>query len=169
MHDGKVIFNDLKENTRKSEIVAFTDGGKLLVGSYSLNELNKLNVSEAVSFGPALIVNGKPTIKEGDGGLGIAPRTAIGQKKDGTILMLTIDGRSIKSSGATLLDVQNILLEHGAYNASNLDGGSSSSMYYNGKLINNPCEKIIFNSSEIIVRKQKNGSGRVVSTFMVLP
>jgi len=154
IHDGKVIFNDLKDNARR-DMVAFTDKGILLVGSYSLNELNKLNATEAVSFGPALVVNGKPTITEGDGGWGIAPRTAIGQKKDGTIIMLTIDGRSVKSLGATLLDVQNILLEHGAINASNLDGGSSSTMYYNGKVINVPSDK--------------NGERKVVSTFMVLP
>ena len=154
IHDGKVIFNDLKDNTRRG-MVAFTDKGILLVGNYSLNELNKLNATEAVSFGPALVVNGKPTITEGDGGWGIAPRTAIGQKKDGTIIMLTIDGRSFKSIGATLLDVQNILLEHGAINASNLDGGSSSTMYYNGKVINVPSDKA--------------GERKVVSTFMVLP
>ncbi|WP_253200806.1 M56 family metallopeptidase [Clostridium sp. CF012] len=155
IHDGKVIFNGLKDNAKR-EMVAFTGKGILLVGSYSLNELKKLNATEAVSFGPALVVNGKPTITEGDGGWGIAPRTAIGQKKDGTIIMLTIDGRSVKSIGATLLDVQNILLEHGAINASNLDGGSSSTMYYNGKIINVPSDKT-------------TGERKVVSTFMVLP
>ncbi|MGH4122428.1 MAG: M56 family metallopeptidase [Clostridium sp.] len=155
MHDGKVIFNETKDNARKTQIIAFTDKGKLLVGFYSLNELNKLNATEAVSFGPALIVNGKPTIIKGDGGGGINPRTAIGQKKDGTVIMLAIDGRSIKSMGATLLEVQNILLDHGAVNASNLDGGSSSTMYYNGKVINNPSDS--------------KGERRVVSTFMVLP
>ncbi|MBZ9634790.1 M56 and phosphodiester glycosidase domain-containing protein [Clostridium sp. FP1] len=156
MHNGKVIFNDLEDNAIKTGIVAFTDKGILLVGNYSLNELKNLNTTEAVSFGPALIVNGKPTIKDGsEGGMGMAPRTAIGQKADGTVIMLTIDGRSVESLGATLLDVQNILLEHGAYNASNLDGGSSSSMYYNGKVINNPSDS--------------KGERVVVSTFMVLP
>lgn len=153
--DGKVIYKDLKDDTSKTDIVAFTDKGILLVGKYSLNELIKLNVSEAVSFDPALIVNGQPTITKGDGGWGIAPRTAIGQKKDGTVILLTIDGRSVKSIGATLLDVQNILLEYGVVNAANLDGGSSSTMYYNGKVINNPCDSA--------------GERKVPSTFMVLP
>ncbi|MCB2305546.1 phosphodiester glycosidase family protein [Clostridium estertheticum] len=155
MHDGKVIFNDIADNNIKGDIVAFTNKGTLLVGKYSLNELNKLNTTEAVSFGPALIVNGKPTITEGDGGWGIAPRTVIGQKKDGSVILLTIDGRSVKSLGATLLDVQNILLQYGAVYASNLDGGSSSTMYYKGKVINNPCDI--------------SGERKVVSTFMVLP
>ncbi|WAG65937.1 phosphodiester glycosidase family protein [Clostridium estertheticum] len=155
MNDGKIIYNDLKENTIKKDMVAFTGTGKLLVGKYSLNELNKLNVTEAISFGPALIVNGKPTITKGDGNWGIAPRTAIGQKKDGSIILLAIDGRSVKSLGATLLEVQNILLDYGAVNASNLDGGSSSTMYYNGKVINNPCDI--------------SGERKVASAFMVLP
>ncbi|MBU3155623.1 M56 and phosphodiester glycosidase domain-containing protein [Clostridium estertheticum] len=155
MHDGKIIFKDIADNNSKNNMVAFTGTGKLLVGKYSLNELNKLNVTEAISFGPALIVNGKPTITKGDGGWGIAPRTAIGQKKDGSIILLAIDGRSVKSLGATLLEVQNILLDYGAVNASNLDGGSSSTMYYNGKVINNPCDI--------------SGERKVTSTFMVLP
>ncbi len=155
IQDGKLIFNDIVDNNSKSDIVAFTNKGILIVGKYSLNELNKLNVGQAVSFGPALIVNGKPTITKGEGGWGIAPRTAIGQKKDGSVILLTIDGRSVKSVGATLLDVQNILLQYGAVNASNLDGGSSSTMYYNGKVINNP--------SDI------TGERKVASTFMVLP
>ena len=158
MHDGKIIFNDLKDNTSKIDIVAFTNKGKLLVGRYSLNELNKLNTTEAVSFGPALIVNGKPTITKDDGGWGLAPRTAIGQKKDGTILMLTIDGRNAKSKGATLLDVQNILLQYGAVNASNLDGGSSSTMYYNGKVINNPCGEVI-KSGEVMINDPDSKRG----------
>ncbi|MBW9151518.1 phosphodiester glycosidase family protein [Clostridium estertheticum] len=155
MQDGKVIFKDIADNNSKEDIVAFTNKGTLLVGKYSLNELNKLNTTQAVSFGPALIVNGKPTITKGDGGWGIAPRTVIGQKKDGSVILLTIDGRSVKSLGATLSDVQNILLQYGAVTASNLDGGSSSTMYYNGKVINNPCDI--------------SGERKVVSTFMVLP
>ncbi|MBU3190675.1 phosphodiester glycosidase family protein [Clostridium bowmanii] len=169
MHDGKVIFNDLKDNTSKSDIVAFTNKGILLVGKYSLNELNKLNVAEAVSFGPALIVNGKPTITQGEGGWGIAPRTAIGQKKDGSVILLTIDGRSVKSIGATLLDVQNILLQYGAVNASNLDGGSSTTMYYNGKVINTPCGKLIESGDKMIDDPGSKGEREVGSTFMVLP
>jgi len=56
----------------------------------SLNDLKKLNVTDAVSFGPALVVNGSGTIKSGDGGWGIAPRTAIGQRTDGAIILLAL-------------------------------------------------------------------------------
>ena len=78
-------------------------------------------------------------ITEGDGGWGVGPRTAIGQKKDGTVLFLVIDGRQPGYSiGATLRDVQDILFEKGCYIAANLDGGSSSTLYLNGKVVNKP-------------------------------
>lgn len=140
--DGKIISNDINNRNSKIDVMAMTKDGVLLVGPHSINEMMKLNVTEAISFGPALIVNGKTTIKSGDGGWGIAPRTAIGQKRDGTILMLVIDGRQAGSIGATLKDVQNIMLEYGAYNATNLDGGSSSTMFYDGEVINNPCDPL---------------------------
>ena len=100
-------------------------------------------MAEGVSFGPPLIMNGKKLITEGDGGWGVAPRTAIGQRKDGAILFLVIDGRQPGYSlGATLLDVQNILYEQGAYIAANLDGGSSTTLYFNGKVVNKPADML---------------------------
>jgi exopolysaccharide biosynthesis protein len=142
MSKGQVVYNDITNNNEKVDVVAMTKNGVLLVGPHSLNQLKSLGVTDAISFGPALVVNGKGTIKSGDGGWGIAPRTAIGQTKDGSILLLVIDGRQTSSIGATLRDVQNIMIQYGAVNASNLDGGSSSTMYYGGKLINNPCDPL---------------------------
>ena len=136
---GKVVYDDIKDLNQKRDCVAFTKSGKLLIGPYSINEMKKSVVTEAVSFGPAMIVNGKKAITTGDGGWGIAPRTAIAQKKDGTIILLVIDGREISSIGATLRDVQDVLYKAGAYNATNLDGGSSSTMFYNNEVINKPC------------------------------
>lgn len=94
-----------------------------------------MGVVEALSFRNTLIINGKP-IPYNEG---INPRTAIGQKQDGTIVLLVIDGRRGIKQGATLEEVENILLQRGVVNASNLDGGSSSTMYYKGKVINRPC------------------------------
>lgn len=143
MSGGQIKYNkDIKDSNEKVDIMAITKDGLLLVGPHSLNELTQLGATEAISFGPALVVNGKGTIKSGDGGWGIAPRTAIGQRKDGSILLLVIDGRQTRSVGATLRDVQNIMLQFGAINATNLDGGSSSTMYYEGEVINNPCDPL---------------------------
>lgn len=138
MSKGATIYNDYKNDSVKDDIVAMTKEGMLLVGKHTVNELKEKNVTDAVSFGPALIVNGRKTIKNGDGNWGTAPRTAIGQRKDGSILLLVLDGKHIKRLAATLRDVQDVLYEYGAYNASNLDGGSSTTMYYEGKVINEP-------------------------------
>lgn len=135
--NGKIIYNSLKKNEQTC-IAGITKDGVLLVGNYSIEEMEKLGISEAVSFGPALIVNGKKTITEGDGGWGTAPRTAIAQRKDGSILFLVIDGKYIGRLAVTLRELQDILYNYGAYNAVNLDGGSSSTMYYNGEVISNP-------------------------------
>jgi len=155
IHGGKVVYNQLKSESKKQDTVAFTEEGMLIVGKHSISQLKKMGVKEGVSFGPPLIVNGKPTIKKGDGGWGIAPRTAIGQKKTGEVLMLVIDGRSLNSLGATLKDVQDILLKYGAVNAVNLDGGSSTTMYLNRRVINSPSDKL--------------GERTVPTTFMVVP
>lgn len=156
IHDGKVIYNQYKKNEDvKQDTAAFTDEGMLIVGKHSIAQLKKLGVKEGVSFGPPLIVNGKPTIKNGDGGWGIAPRTAIGQKETGEVLLLVIDGRSLSSFGATLKDVQDVLLQYGAVNAVNLDGGSSTTMYFDNKVINKPSDKL--------------GERTVPSAFMVVP
>ena len=120
-------------------VVGLDDENKMIVSnSMTYSRMKQLNLQSAVSFGPVIIINGQPTIRSGDGGWGIQPRTAIGQKKDGTILMLVIDGRQADSLGATLKNVQDIFLQYGAYNAFNLDGGASTTMYYNSKLVNNP-------------------------------
>ena len=122
-------------------VVGLDDENKMIVSnSMTYSRMKQLNLQSAVSFGPVIIINGQPTIRSGDGGWGIQPRTAIGQKKDGTILMLVIDGRQADSLGATLKNVQDIFLQYGAYNAFNLDGGASTTMYYNSKLVNNPSD-----------------------------
>lgn len=138
---GKNICEDVNENF-KMNIMAFKEEGVLLVGEYTLKELKELKIRDALSFGPPLIIDGKGTIIKGDGGWGIAPRTAIGQRKDGSIILLVIDGRQPSSYGASLKDLQQILLQLGAYNATNLDGGSSSTMYYQGEILNNPSDPL---------------------------
>ena len=84
-----------------------------------------------------MIINGEPQNVSGVGG-GLNPRTAIGQTADGTILFLVIDGRQVNSIGASFADLQEIMIEHGAINASTMDGGTSSQLYYNGEVISVP-------------------------------
>src|SRR5574344_395480 len=122
-------------------IVGMDNDNKMVVSnSMTYSKMKQLNLRCAVSFGPVIIINGNSTIKSGTGGWGIQPRTAIAQRKDGAILMLVIDGRQKGSIGATLRQVQDILLENGAYNAFNLDGGASTTMVYNGNVVNSPSD-----------------------------
>ncbi len=79
-----------------------------------------------------LIINGE-SISVNGAGSGANPRTVIGQRKDGAVLMFVTDGRGASGHiGATAADLISVMKEYGAVNAANLDGGSSSSMYYNG-------------------------------------
>jgi exopolysaccharide biosynthesis protein len=122
-------------------LIGLNKQGVLFTGKYTSKQISEMKIVEGISFYPTLILNGKKQITSGDGGWGIAPRTAIGQKADGHILLLVIDGRQPQLSlGATLVDVQNILYDNGAITAANLDGGSSTTMYFQGKLINSPCD-----------------------------
>ncbi len=138
--NGQVIYKDCDEDT-PSNVVAFTKDGKLIVGDHSINELKALNVNEGVCFsGPTLIISGQKQIEDPQCD-GANPRTAVGQKEDGTVLFLVTDGRkNIVKLGASLYDLQEILFDHGAVNAGRLDGGYSSTMYYDGDVINSPNE-----------------------------
>lgn len=138
MTGGKVVFTDLKPNTKK-ETMAITKEGKMLVGKYSINELKALGVQEAVSFGPSLIRDGVPIQLNGeDASQGVAPRTAIGQRADGSIVMMVIDGRSIVDGlGCSITELQQLMLTEGkCVTAINLDGGKSATMYLNGEVVN---------------------------------
>ena len=141
LHNGKYLLGENVGPNEKVDFIGFTDKGQLIAGKYSKKKLAELGAKEGLTFGPPLIINGEKVIKHGDGGWGISPRSAIGQRKDGTVLFLVVDGRQPGYSiGATLADMQNIMYKQGAYIAANLDGGSSTTLYYNGKVVNKPAD-----------------------------
>jgi len=135
---GRILY---KDPVTTYGIIGLDRNNVLILGHYTKAQIKQMGIRDAVTFSPFLVVNGKPAITNGDGGWGIAPRTAIGQTRDGTILMLVIDGRQLDSLGATLKDVQDIMLQYGAYNVANLDGGASTVLYYNNQIINHPSSK----------------------------
>lgn len=140
MSGGEILYTD-QEGSIPQHIVGFTKEGTLIIGKYTIDDLLKLGVTDAVSFYPRVIANGKPLITSGDGGWGRAPRTAVGQKADGTVIFIVIDGRQTHSVGATLKEVQDIFLADGVINAGFLDGGASSEMVYNDELITKPSSR----------------------------
>jgi len=119
-------------------IAGFTQDNVLVVGNFSEEEALAAGIRDSLHTYPVLVLDGEPQITTGDGGWGIAPRTAIGQRLDGAVLLLTIDGRQWNSVGATQRQVQDIFVELGAHNAIGLDGGSSSAMYFRGDYLNRP-------------------------------
>ena len=103
---------------------------------------NQVKYRDAVQFSPAIIINGK-NVTDGSTGFGIQPRTAIGQTSDGSVLLMTVDGRQVGYSlGCTVGDCATFMLKYGAVQGSNLDGGSSTIMVYRDAIITKPANKI---------------------------
>lgn len=120
-------------------LIGFTTDNVLVLTKDTPQEYAKYDFRDTMNFGPFLIVNGKESFISGSGG-GVQPRTVIAQRKDGIVLFLVIDGRSIENGlGATLVDLTKILVRYKAWNAANLDGGGSTTLVANKKLVNNPC------------------------------
>ena len=116
------------------DVIGFDGDHVLHVGDMTGQDALNLGLVTAVSFpwGPVLIKDG---VKLENLGGGINPRTCIGQRADGAVLLLVVEGRHADSLGATYDDLAELLFEYGAVNAGNLDGGSSSIMIYQGEQI----------------------------------
>ena len=121
-------------------VIGFDNDNILHVGRMKGRDALELGIQNAVSFvthdglASSLVINGEVQTQNLAGG--VNPRTAIGQRADGAVLLLVLDGRSINTIGATMENTCDILLQYGAVNAANLDGGSSSVMVYDGEIIN---------------------------------
>ena len=152
--NGKVV-SDYTDAKMGGGFMGFTNENKFILGNMSKEEALKIGYRDAIEFGPYLIVNGKRSFIKGNGGWGIAPRSAIGQRQDGIVLFLVINGRLASSVGADMVDLCDIMENYGAYNAANLDGGSSSELVINNEIINTP------------VAGGKNGL-RDMSTFWIV-
>ena len=111
--------------------VGFNEDNILVVAkSMTPEKAEELNIRDGCEFGPPLIINGEVNMDAYNNASGFNPRTAIGQREDGAVIFVCIDGRQAGSVGGTYADVVDIMIEYGAVNACNLDGGSSSVMMY---------------------------------------
>ncbi len=138
VRDGEYITT--KSYAGTGGIIGFTEDDKLVLGKMSVAKAKELGIRDAVTFGPFLIVNGKASEVLGNGGWGTAPRTAIAQRQDGIVLFLVVDGRTATKPGADMDDLIEILQNYGAYNAANLDGGTSSVLVVNNVIVNDPID-----------------------------
>ena len=154
--NNQIVWSD---SDNKANIIGISNDNKLMLVTATGEEAIKMGMRDGLQFGPFLIVNGeKIKFNDSAGGYNKAARTAIAQRKDGVILFLVTEG--VHANGPKLSEVADTLEKYGAYNAANLDGGSSSQLVINGKLINKPLN--------VAGQEIKNGRS-VVSGFILLP
>mgnify|MGYP001186056640 FL=1 len=122
--------------------IGFDKKGRLVGGNIKTKEeLKKLGVQHGASFVPTLLKDGKKQKIPSKWANRREPRTMIGHFSNGDLLFIVIDGRQKDYSlGVTLEEAQEKLLEFNVRDAYNLDGGGSSTFYYNGKVLNRPSD-----------------------------
>ena len=119
-------------------------GDKVTIGEGFGNELDAAR--DIIGAGPELLRNGRVNVTAAqeqfpnDIAKGRAPRTAVGIKADGKVILLVVDGRQSHSIGATLAETAQLLQKFGAVNGFNLDGGGSSEMVLQGQIMNSPSD-----------------------------
>ena len=131
MSNGNCVWTSGKQPGLEG-FAGFNEDNILVVYKTNLSqsEAENLKIRDGCCFGPVLIVNGEVNLEAYNNKSGFNPRTAIGQRADGAVIFVCIDGRQAGSLGGTYADIINIMQEYGAVNACNMDGGSSSVMMY---------------------------------------
>lgn len=138
VYEGQIYY---EKSGIRNGFAGFDSNHILHVGKFNAEQIRQRDIQYGVCFGPVLVVNGEAVPQDGLGS-GVNPRTAIGQRSDGAVLLLVIDGRQVSSLGATYQDLVDVFLSYGAVNACNLDGGSSTMMWFEGDYINN-CASVV--------------------------
>ena len=131
MSDSKCVWTSGQQPGLEG-FAGFTEDNILVVSQKNLSKAKaeELKIRDGCCFGPALIMDGDINQEAYNNKSGYNPRTAIGQRADGAVIFVCIDGRQTSSLGGTYADVINIMVEYGAINACNMVGGSSSVMMY---------------------------------------
>lgn len=124
--EGKILWDD---GSSYYGFAGFNEDDILVVSkTMSAEDARQARIRDGCCYGPVLILNGAVNEEAYNTNSGFNPRTAIGQRADGTAILLCIDGRQAGSLGATYADIIDVMVEFGAVNACNLDGGSSTVM-----------------------------------------
>lgn len=137
------LLRSTKASDSQEDMVLWSDGSMTIIneGDYTAQELLDKGAVQVLSFGPGLIIDGEISVDSNDEvGKAMAsnPRTAVGYLGENHYILVVADGRTSASEGLSLLQLAEFMQTLGVSQAYNLDGGGSSTMYYNGEIINNP-------------------------------
>ena len=143
MRNGYLYRSTPRSGSGNEDLVMYADGTMEIIdeSEVSAEELAQNGAVQIFSFGPGLISDGEVTVDpntEVDQSRRSNPRTAIGMIEPGHYVMVVSDGRTSESEGLTLYELAGVMENLGCTVAYNLDGGGSTTMYYNGEVINNP-------------------------------
>ena len=152
---GDIVTNDEYDNERLGGGLIGFNSDNILVLDY---DINTEGIRDGVTFGPFLILNGETSAVTGPAAGGRSPRSAIGQRADGKVLFLVLDGDRTLGRGATYAEEIEILQRYGAINAANLDGGTSTCMTVGNTLIN-----------DATAQNGDNRSRQVATAFILMP
>ena len=151
-----VLYRSNYKNDMEQVFAIYDDGRceTFFSKDISAQQLMDNGVIQMLSFGPALVENGVVTVQESDPDdletiAGRNPRTAIGMIEPLHYVFVVVDGRTRESAGYTFYELANVMLDYGCIEAYNLDGGGSSTLYFNGKVINTPTDGITVGEREV--------------------
>ena len=143
IRNGVVYRDTVRENSNNGDLAIYKDGSFKIIyeDQISADQLVKDGVINLLAFGPALVENGEIAVgKNQEVGQAMAsnPRTAIGIIDENHYIIVVSDGRTSESEGLSLYQLAEVMKSYGAKTAYNLDGGGSSTLYFNGQVINKP-------------------------------
>ena len=141
--NGVIYRNTVRSDSDYPDLAVYKDGSFKII--YETNVTAEQLLADGVvnlfAFGPSLIENGSVTVDQNTEvrqAMTKNPRTAIGIVDSNHYILVVSDGRTSESEGLSLYELAEVMKEYGATTAYNLDGGGSSTMYFNGNIINNP-------------------------------
>ena len=143
IRNGVVYRNTVREDASNGDLAIYKDGsfGIVYENDVSADDLVKKGVVNLLAFGPTLVENGKIAVSsnsEVGQSMSSNPRTAIGMIDKNHYIIVVSDGRTSESAGLSLYELAEVMKSYGVKTAYNLDGGGSSTLYFNGKVINKP-------------------------------
>jgi len=143
IRNGVVYRDTVREDSSNGDLAIYKEGSFKIIyeDQVSADELVKDGVVNLLAFGPSLVENGEiavDTNSEVGQSMSSNPRTAIGIIDENHYIIIVSDGRTSESEGLSLYQMAEIMKSYGVKTAYNLDGGGSSTLYFNGQVINKP-------------------------------